>query len=268
MIKLFITDLDGTLLGMNHTINQKDIEAVKTLSEKGIGFAVATGRMDHEIIEVLKRVEVRAHRLSQNGAFLYDCDDEHIHSQTFDAPLAKRILDVIEKEPLIKTVSTADSTYTAEHSKWIDLISEQLFHDIIVEPDLRENLGTSIHASKITLNGEEHKITKAYDRIHNSIQQDVDIFISHESCVDIMPKSINKGTGIKALLDTLDVKPDEIVCIGDSFNDLSMFELTPHSYAMSGAHPDVKKKANYVVDHVYEAIEDIEKKITVAASEN
>ncbi|QHE53245.1 HAD family hydrolase [Pontibacillus sp. HMF3514] len=261
MIKLFITDLDGTLLGMNHSLKQKDITAVQSLDEKGIDFGVASGRMDHEILEVLKKVEVGAHRVSQNGAFLYDRDDQHIHSQTFEGPLAKRILDVIEEEPLIKTVSTADSTYTAKHSKWIDLISEQLFHDIIVEPSLRDHVGTKIHASKISLNGTEHEITEAYERIHSSLQGDVDIFISHESCVDIMPKAINKGTGIQALLDTLDVNPEEIVCIGDSFNDLSMFELTPHSYAMSGAHPKVKEKANHVVDHVYEAIEDIEKKM-------
>ncbi len=261
MTKLFITDLDGTLLGMNHTLNQKDIDAVRSLPEQGIDFAVASGRMDHEIIEVLKRVEVGGHRVSQNGAFLYDRNDKHIHSQTFEGPLAQQILDVIEKEQLIKTVSTADSTYTAKHSKWIDIINKQLFHEIIVEPNLREHVGTNILASKISLNGKEQEIMEAYERIHSSLQDDADIFISHESCVDIMPKAINKGTGIKALLDKLDLEPEDIVCIGDSFNDLSMFELTPHSYAMSGAHPEVKKNANFVVDHVYEAIEDIQKKI-------
>lgn len=267
MIKLFITDLDGTLLGMNHTLNPKDIEAVQSLSEKGIDFAVASGRMDHEIIEVIKKAEVGAHRVSQNGAFLYNRDDQHIHSRTFEGEFAKKILDVIEELPLIKTVSTADSTYTATHSKAIDLISEQLFHEIIVEPDLREHLGSNILASKISLNGKEQEIREAYNHIHTSLQNDADIFISHETCVDIMPKSINKGTGIKALLHTLDVKPEEIVVIGDSYNDLSMFELTPHSYAMSNAHPEVKEKANHVVDYVYEAIEDIENKMSVASGE-
>lgn len=260
MIKLFVSDLDGTLLGMDHYIKNEDVDAIRRMIDKGIPFTVASGRMDHEIKEVLKRVGVNGHRVSQNGAFVYDAEDEHIHSKTFDKELATSVMRTIEKEPLIKTVSTAEETYTEQHNKWIDVISEQLFHDIIVDPTMQSQFGTTIVPSKITLHGQEQDIIDVYNRLDQTFGEEIDRFISHETAVDLMPKAINKGTGLKALMETLDIQPHEIACVGDSFNDIAMFELTPHNYVMSTAHEEVTQKASTVVDHVHEAIEDLEKK--------
>ncbi|ARI78272.1 HAD family hydrolase [Halobacillus mangrovi] len=260
MIKLFISDLDGTLLGMDHFIKNEDVDALKQLEDRGIPLTVASGRMDHEIKEVLKRVGVYGHRVSQNGAFVFDKDSEHIYSKTFDSQTAKEVVDAVEEEPMIKTVSTADETYTKEHNKWIDIISEQLFHDIKIDPNMTERFGTSLSPSKITLHGQEQDVIDAFNRIDQSFGKEIDCFISHETCVDIMPKAINKGNGIRSLIEKLGIEPHEVACVGDSFNDVAMFELTPHSYVMSTAHNEVIEKANTTVDHVHEAIEDLEKK--------
>ena len=50
------------------------------------------------------------------------------------------------------------------------------------------------------------------------------------------------------------MKQNEVACIGDSFNDISMFEVTPHSFTLHHAHPYVKEKANHIVRSVEEAI--------------
>lgn len=260
MIKLFVSDLDGTLLGMDHFIKNEDIDAIRRLIEKGIPLAVASGRMDHEIKEVLKRLGVTGHRVSQNGAFVFDEQEKHIHSKTFDEHMARRIMGTIDHEPMIKTVSTAEETFTESHNKWIDIISEQLFHEIIIAPDLRGRFGTEIIPSKISLHGEEPDVIEASKRINQTFGDEIDSFISHESCVDLMPKAINKGTGLHALMKELDIQPHEIACVGDSFNDIAMFGLTEHSYVMSSAHDEVISNASTVVDHVHEAIEDLEKK--------
>ncbi|ELK48822.1 Cof-type HAD-IIB family hydrolase [Halobacillus sp. ACCC02827] len=260
MIKLFVTDLDGTLLGMDHYIKNEDIDALKWMIDHGTPLTVASGRMDHEIAEVLKRVGVNGHRVSQNGAFVYDNQGQEIYAETFEGNMAERILTAIEKEPMVKTVSTADQTFTDKHHEWVDIISEQLFHDIIIQPDLKQEIGQTIFPSKITLNGQEADVVHAAKNIKETFGEEIDSFISHETCVDMMPKGINKRNGIRKLIDKLGLKPEEVACVGDSFNDISMFEMTPHSYVMATAHDDVKAKASQVVDHVHEAIEDLEKK--------
>ncbi|MCP3033408.1 Cof-type HAD-IIB family hydrolase [Halobacillus sp. A1] len=260
MIKLFISDLDGTLLGMNHSIKDEDIQAIKTLKSNETDFAVASGRMDHDIEQVLSKMQVDGHRISQNGAFVYGMDNHRIHSKFFDAEHAKQVMEFVKDEPMVKTVSTEDKIFTAEHNEWVDLISAQLFQDVIIEPKLIEQFGNTLTPAKITLHGKEEDVVLAYNRVSKKFDEEFDSFISHESCVDIMPKMINKGNGIKALLGKVGLEPNEVACVGDSFNDLPMFAVTPHSYAMSTAHPDVQKKAEYVVDHVYEAVEDLKNK--------
>lgn len=260
MIKLFVTDLDGTLLGVDHYIKNEDSDVLKKMIEQGTPLAVASGRMDHEITEVLKRVGVNGHRISQNGAFVFDNQDTQIHSTTFENELAKRIIKTIDKEPMIKTVSTADKTFTKEHNRFVDMISAQMFHDIIVDPELNAQVGESVTPSKITLHGKEEDVTKAAKKVSETFGEEIDSFISHETCVDMMPKAINKQSGLRQLIEVLGVEADEIACIGDSFNDLSMFQMTTHSYAMSNAHEEVRRHANTVVDHVHEAIEDLDRK--------
>ncbi|UOR13337.1 Cof-type HAD-IIB family hydrolase [Halobacillus amylolyticus] len=260
MIKLFITDLDGTLLGMDHYIKQKDIDSFYLLMNHNVELAVATGRMEHEIAEVLRRMELKGHRISQNGAFVYGQDDLLIHSETFTKTTADHVIATIQDYPMVTTVSTATDTYTSEHNEWIDVINEQLFHDIIVKPSFVEEFGQTLHPSKFTLHGNEEDIAHTHEQVSNQFGETVDAFISHKNVIDIMPPSINKGNSILALLSHLRIRPDEIACVGDSFNDLPMFAVTPNSYVMSTAHPDVQAKANTVVDHVYEAIEDLDSK--------
>ncbi|MBM7553834.1 HAD family hydrolase [Thalassobacillus pellis] len=261
-IKLFVTDLDGTLLGMNHYINDTDKKAISDLAGQGVEFAVASGRMDHEISAVLEQLGCQGHRVSQNGAFVYQSDGTQLNSSTFDTALAKKVFEDIIQEPLVTTVSTADKTYSHQHNEWIDVISAQLFHEILIDPELANNLDGKLEASKITVHGKEHAIMALQKKIAATYGSELDCFVSHETCVDLVPKGINKGNALHALVNAIGLKPDEIAVIGDSFNDIPMFQISEHSYAMRTAHPDVQKEARHVVDHVYEAIDDLKIKQT------
>ncbi|CDQ20384.1 hypothetical protein SAMN05192559_105354 [Halobacillus karajensis] len=260
MIKMFVTDLDGTLLGADHYIKNEDIDALKQMIEDGTPLTVASGRMDHEIAEVLKRVGVNGHRVSQNGAFVFNDENTQIHAKTFENELAQRIVQAIDQEPMVKTVSTADQTFTKESNKYTDMISAQMFHDIIINPELNDQVGKTVTPSKITLHGKEEDVVRAAEMVKQQFGEEIDSFISHETCVDMMPKSINKQSGLRQLIESLGIQADEIACVGDSFNDVSMFQMTPHSYAMSTAHDEVRSYAETVVDHVHEAIEDLDRK--------
>lgn len=64
---------------------------------------------------------------------------------------------------------------------------------------------------------------------------------------------------IKKYAEENNIDLDEIAVIGDSGNDISMFEITKNSFAMSRAPKFVKEKANYIVDRVYNMEEYIDK---------
>ncbi|MYL35280.1 Cof-type HAD-IIB family hydrolase [Pontibacillus yanchengensis] len=256
MIKLLAIDLDGTLLTMEKQVNEHDIDAIQHAMSSGVDLAIATGRMDHEIKEVLKllKQENKGHRVSQNGAFVYDKDDKFIHANTFSPEHIQDIFSAAVTNDVIPSVSTETDTYVIEKTANVREMEKRLFYSVHATPDLKEQLGKSIHPSKISIHGANNRLQKLQETINSSFSNELDSFISDPNCLDLMPKNISKGAAIQQLISLLGIEPEEVACMGDSFNDVSMFELTPHSFAMEQAPPEVKEKTSHVVSGVDAAI--------------
>lgn len=258
MIKMIISDLDGTLLSFDNKVHDDDTNAIHTALEHGIDFCLASGRKDLDIQAVAKLIgDSKFHRISQNGAFVFSSDDQELHRTSFEPEIAKKLYERIIGEDVITILSTIDKEYVEVKDDVILKIEERLFSPIEEEKDLRDKIGESIHTSKIIINGAEKAIRQLQKELMDTFPNDLDTFISESKILDVMPKNISKGNAIKILIKKLGLSPNEIACIGDSYNDIPMFQLTENSFAMASAHPDVKKEANFVVETVAEAIEQI-----------
>ncbi|CAI8012787.1 Sugar phosphatase YidA [Geodia barretti] len=78
--------------------------------------------------------------------------------------------------------------------------------------------------------------------------------------VNFNRRGVNKGSGLRALCGLLGIEPSEVAAVGDSFNDVAMFETAGLSIAMGGAPPELLKLAHHAVasveqDGLVEAIE-------------
>lgn len=257
MIKMIISDLDGTLLSFDNKVHEDDIKAINAALEHGIDICLASGRKDIDIQAVAKMIGGKFHRISQNGAFAFSRDDQELHRTAFDPEIAKKLYERILGEDVITILSTIDKEYVEVKNEEILKIEERLFSPIEEEKDLKTKIGKSIHTSKIIINGAEKTIRQLQKELMDTFPNELDTYISESKILDLMPKNISKGNAIKILLKTIGINPEEIACIGDSYNDIPMFKLTKNSYAMSSAHPDVKKEATFIVGSVAEAIEQI-----------
>ncbi|MEH7388625.1 HAD family hydrolase [Bacillus sp. JJ1521] len=253
MIKLIVSDLDGTLLQEDNTVKPQDVKALNQALLEGLQISIATGRMDTEIKEVLKLIGQNFHRISQNGAFASTIDERSIFSRTFNQEIAERIYKKVLDRKFVTIVCSYDTNFTHENNEYVEDVQKRMFHPIIIDPDIGLKFST-VKPSKISLIGFENDIIDMYEKLSREFNDEIDLFISEKHVLDIMPKQISKGNAIIKLLDELSLKPEEIACIGDSFNDIPMFRLTPYSFVMSSAHDDVKKEAKYVVESVAEAV--------------
>lgn len=257
MIQLIVTDLDGTLLGYDRRVKKEDREAVVRAITSGIQFAVASGRMDNEILEVLKEIGHDAHRISQNGAFVYTNDHRLLHKRAFDPALARSIYEQARTLEAIVLVCNEQTSFVETKTEQIEQMRARLFFDIVEKREMLHAIGRDIHPSKITVIAEEHVVNHFEHVVNETWGPYVDTFISEPRCLDIMPKRISKGEALQLLMNHLRIQPEQVACFGDSFNDIPMFRLTPHSFVMSHAHEQVKKEARYVVSSVHEAIETV-----------
>ena len=70
-------------------------------------------------------------------------------------------------------------------------------------------------------------------------------------------KGVDKGYGMRWLVNYLGYDMDETIGIGDNYNDVEMFERSYYSYAMQHSPSDIRKCAKHITPDVDSILEDI-----------
>ncbi|NSL50850.1 HAD family hydrolase [Calidifontibacillus erzurumensis] len=262
MIKMFVSDLDGTLLTIDNKVRDDDIEAINKALEAGIDICLASGRKDIDIRAVATMIcpkwnEPEFYRISQNGAFIFSKNNEALHKTAFDPEIAREVYNRVIEKDVITIVSTIDKEYVEIKDETILRIEKRLFSPIEEEKNLPMKIGKTIQASKIIINGPEKRIRMIQEELQEAFPNELDTYISEAQILDVMPKNISKGNAVDILIKHIGINSNQIACIGDSFNDIPMFQITHNSFAMATAHDQVKRNANYIVETVAEAIEQV-----------
>lgn len=265
MIKLLVTDLDGTLLEEGIIIPAENKAAVNKLQSQDITFGIATGRMDRDIEAIMDQIGQPGHRISQNGAFVFHKDGSPLHAKTFPNSVAKRLYQAVTEAGanVAVAVSAANEAYMPVIPEEIRQLEHLLLFPIAEEPSLGEKIGEEIFPSKISIHGETTELLRVKKQLDAVFGQETESFLSDAHCVDFVPLGISKGESLSRLMEYLQLQPEEVAVIGDSFNDVSMFRMTPNSFAMATAHQDVKKEASQIVEHVHEAIDQVMNKTSI-----
>lgn len=254
MIKLFVSDLDDTLVYNVNRIHQDDEKALCWLAEKGTDICFASGRFTHRIHDAVKQFAFPYYTTGLNGAVLLTKEGEMLHESTFNGEIAREIYKYIHEKEMADIVCAKEHRYTKKKNEHHRMFEESIQVKIAEVETLDEEFGQTIHPSKLFVYGEEAKVTMLDEELRNKFRGKAEVVISGKRYVDIMPVGISKGSTLQLLMEHLQVEAHEVACIGDSFNDVSMFSVTPHSFTLHHAHPFVKEKANHVVRSVEEAI--------------
>ncbi|WP_088067872.1 Cof-type HAD-IIB family hydrolase [Gottfriedia luciferensis] len=253
MIKLFVSDLDGTMFHQGQLF-EHDIEALKNLLNQGVILCFASGRLDYEIVQIMERLEGNFHRISMNGTYIYSNDGEALLDATFHPSIVAKVFDMISQDKFLIYVADNSTYYIEEKTDLVKEIEKNSSMKTVELKTLKEDLGKTITPKKYVVLGEDEDLLQLQKELQEELPEYITSFISAKNCLDIVPANVSKGSAIKILIDKLGIQPDEIACIGDAYNDISMFELTPNSFAMEDADDEVKKYASYTVPSVSEAV--------------
>ncbi|TVY07416.1 HAD family hydrolase [Paenibacillus cremeus] len=256
MIKLVVSDLDGTLLvGHTKSIREEDRQALLKAEELGITVAFASGRMRPEITVIAQELALPAHAISQNGAYVHLKDGTLLQSAAFERELIVRLAEAAEGTPLLTVIAGPDSYIVQQLDDRTRPLQANLMAPLEEATNMLEILGRELICGKISYIGEVPRLLELKQALEAEHGDAVDVYISDVNCLDVMPRQSSKGAGLNALRELLGVRPEESACFGDAFNDLSMFAVTPHSFAMATSHPEVQRHAARTVGSVAEALD-------------
>lgn len=250
LIKLLVSDLDGTLLSAEKKVTPADLKAIKDLKESGVDICLASGRMDNEMAKVALMLQGDFHQISQNGAYVITRERETLYEKVFSEEIARNVYNTVKNPETITLVCSNHTNFVEQDHEALAEIQKFLFFPIEKEPNMSREFGQSLFPSKISVISFPDEIFAIEKAIIEQFSNEVDCYVSAPGCLDIMPKNISKGHSLRILLSHLNLKEEEFACVGDSFNDIPMFNITPHSFAMKGGEPEVQKLTTHVVSSV------------------
>lgn len=257
MIKLIISDLDGTLLNHDKIVAYSDLLALHNAKVNGVELCLASGRIHSDIQKVMKKIGYLSHSISQNGAFVHTKEGTILHSSLLHPSLVHHIYEAAEQFCLVKVASSAEKNFIDYRDAASEHIHGRMLSDMIIRPNLQKEISLELGICKFSIFGDMGKLLDLKRRLENDwIKDQISLFITDRDCLDIVPFGVSKGKGVRILCEAIGLKPEEIACIGDYFNDISMLKYTtPNSFAMKGSHREVMKAAKHSVANVAEAVD-------------
>ena len=245
-IKLFVSDIDGTLLISGKDPSQKNIEAIHKMAEAGIIFTIATGRMYDAAFPIAKKIGINVPIITYNGALIKSSNGEIIHSEYLPPEVVTEIINFFEqKNTHLQSYSNGILRYPAKN-KFSKLYEDlqKVSGDAVGWDGLKnftdnvlKLLGISETAEK-NLEITAELLEKFGDKI--SATRSAPLF------AEIMNKGVSKAAAVKILAKKYNIDKSEIAAIGDGDNDLEMLKAAGLSIAMGNATDKVKSSCDVI----------------------
>lgn len=254
-IKLIVSDVDGTLVDKDKYVTPRTVKAVEAAMAQGITVAVASGRAWGEMAEVKSKLPRITHYICSNGAVVLERVSETeartVFHQSFSNAAGLALIDELLPFDIYIEAYSGEKIF-GDREEMIEFASQLSPHLLplmrasrTMVDGLRSYIeSTGIELEKIQLfYGTEEKKQAILE--HFKGQTDFTIIESSEGNLEFVQPGISKGRAVASLAKSLGLTADEVMCIGDSNNDISMLEYTAVSFAMGNGEVTAKAAATY-----------------------
>ncbi|MEN2787213.1 Cof-type HAD-IIB family hydrolase [Sphingomonas qilianensis] len=243
-IRLVVSDVDGTLVDKQKQLTPATVAAVGRLRAAGLGFTIISARPRSGMMPIAETLAIDAPMGAFNGGTVFTRDGTVLSQHFVEPYVAREMLELVEDEPVDIWVFADDQWY-ASSDQGAHVDSERLASN--QAPVITDDF-MSLHdrADKITFVSDEPAVLQRIHERAGSLCNLATVVQSQTYYLDVTALSGNKGAGITALADALDVPLTAVAAIGDQANDLPMFEHAALSIAMAQGPAEVRAKADFV----------------------
>lgn len=247
MIKVIVSDLDGTLLGEDHQIAPKTLDAVRKAQGSGIRFMIATGRNYPGAMEALKGTGLTCDLILSSGAEIRDPSGRIVGKIPLDRELCREIYSRVCGEPIIMVLFTDERDYrigTALEAEEQQLEEFQVLNTVPI-PDLQKLEEENIPVYKMFLCTDDIPVL---GRVKKNLEgmEGIALASSFDTNLEITDARAQKGPVLKEYIQSLGYEMEEIMVLGDSLNDYSMLSMEfGATIAMANADQKLKEVARF-----------------------
>lgn len=269
--KLIACDLDGTLLRDDSSVSTENLEAIRKINNSNIEFVINTGRTLYEIPEILLKSQDMRYIIHSDGSVIFDKkQDNIIRSRYIDTDTALKLY------RLLSSFDTMIEYYENGHPvtdiKKLNYNSYEYFNiDKNYRPvidltrkgvdDLEQYICEN---NKVELINIFFKNPDERNQCEGILDDKFDVHFttSMDNNIEITAKGVSKGTALKTLCDFLNIDNEDVIAVGDSKNDFTMFDFAGTSFSVKNASDTVKEHTDnqicsnneHIAKYIYENI--------------
>lgn len=258
-IKLVALDLDGTLFDNSSRISERNLTAIRSITDKGIHVVISTGRPFEGIpFDQIKGTGIN-YAITADGSGIYEISTgKCLYENAMDEELVTPILNFLLTRDIHMDAFIGGKGYTpvqcVETAQKLTVPSS-IKNYIITTRTRLDNILQFIHENQLKVQKMTLNFYPAADGTLIDRETVRKFLVSNPSIttvcggynnLEFTRADANKGVGLRKLAEILGVNPDATMAIGDTENDLAIIEAAGIGVAMGNATDAVKARADYV----------------------
>ena len=249
MYKLVAIDIDGTLINDQRELTQEVYNEIQRVRDRGVKVVLCTGRPINGALPFAKKLNMtdkEDYIITFNGALVQNISTKEPIAQI---PLSYN--DLIDLYHLSLQLETPmhffdkEAVYTPNRDISHYTLYEAYANEIPLRYRTVEEIPKGFTTPKVMFIDDPEKLDITISKIPEPFRERYAMVKSAPFFYEILHPEVSKGNAVKQLAERLSIKREEVICIGDGGNDLSMIEYAGCGVAMANAVPEVKAIAQF-----------------------
>lgn len=262
--RIIALDIDGTMTNSKKEISRPTREALIDIQKKGCKVVIASGRPTPGITPLAKELELMEYGgfiVAYNGARIISCKTgEILRDRTIPSSVFPELFEIARGTGVQISTYKNDEAIVAGLGTNPYLEFEARFCNMPIEKTENFLDSLTFPVNKFLYSSEPEKLDAPEKLLKERFRGFLNIFRSELFFLEAMPNNVDKAQALLKLLGSLGMSRDEMICCGDSFNDITMIECAGLGVAMANAQEVVKASADYITasnddDGIVEVVE-------------
>ncbi len=250
---MIAVDIDGTLLNSQFRVSDKDLQALRRANQDGIEVILVTGRRHAFALPIAKQLGFDLWLISSNGAVTRSLEGEAFHRDLLPVTTCRELCGVMEefrgnmvvtfdKESKGALVLERMDELTSSIRHWLEKNMQFIDFVVPIENALTANPVQAMFCGTIS------RMQAAVRTLESSRVKDKITFVRTEypardlCIVDVLNQDCSKGHALKRWANYRGIRREQVMAIGDNFNDLEMLAFAGMPFIMGNACEDLKSR--------------------------
>jgi len=242
--KAIATDLDGTLLRSDGSLDDRSRRALTAVEAAGAMFVICTARPARWMRPLAEATGHRGVAICSNGGVLWDLHTESVLEDfPLDPEIAGEVVALLQEEfPGGVWAVERSSGFGREPAYWSRWpippeTTVAAIESLVTEPSHKLMFRNDRHTADVLLERARALVGDLAELSHSN---------SAESLIEIAAAGVSKATALELVCTERGISREDVVAFGDMPNDLAMLQWAGHAVAVANAHADVLAIADEV----------------------